>query len=82
MFTHDLDKIAALTEMSTTAIKEIEESGMNRIRPIHPTLPVPSLSEVVPLSPAQLDIRPLDSVDISCNKVQSRTKEKVGTKAQ
>lgn len=30
-----------------------------------------SLSELVPLSPAQLDIRPRDSVDISCNDIQS-----------
>jgi hypothetical protein len=73
MFAHDLEKIAVLTETSTTAIKEIGRKERNRM--IHPTLPVPSLSELIPLSPAQLEICPRDSVDISCNDIQGPIKK-------
>ena len=51
MFTRDLENIAVPTETLTTAFKEIDEE---KKRTIHPTLLLPPLGELVPLSPARL----------------------------
>ena len=51
MFTRDLENIAVPTETLTTAFKEIDEE---KKRTIYPTLLLPSLGELVPLSPARL----------------------------
>ena len=76
MFAHDLEKIGVLTEASITSIKEIGRKEWNGM--IHPTLPVPSLSELILLSPAQLEIRSWDSVDVSGNDIQSPIKKERG----
>ena len=64
MFASDLEKMVALTETLTTAFKEIDEE---KNRTIHPTLFIQrSLAVIWFLVARPFDVRPRNSVDISC----------------
>jgi hypothetical protein len=72
MFAHDLEKRVALTETLTTAFKEIDKE---RNRTIHQTLLLLCCSVIGSAAACPFDVRPCDSVDISCT---DRREKEVG----